>query len=199
MKKQLAFYFDQRYCTGCKTCQIACKDKNNLRPGELYRKVREISGGAFRKNGEVYIPEVYACWISMGCNHCSDPACMKSCPVRAIKKRQEDGVVYIEQKDCIGCQRCVKSCPYCAIQFDPAERKAGKCDFCLDELEEGKKPVCVSACPMRVLDYGELEELHAKFGSCSRTKGMPDEKMTQPSLVISPHKASDGITREKQG
>jgi anaerobic dimethyl sulfoxide reductase subunit B (iron-sulfur subunit) len=192
MKKQLAFYFDQRYCTGCKTCQIACKDKNNLGPGRQYRKVREFSGGSFKKIGDAYIPEVYAFWISMSCNHCIDPACLKSCPVRAIHKRQDDGVVYIEQKECIGCKRCVRSCPYGAIQFNTEAVKAEKCDFCIDELDKGKKPVCISACPMRVLDCGELGELREKYGSCSSIKGLPNDNITQPSLVISPHRAAGG-------
>lgn len=188
MKKQLGFYFQQKYCTGCKTCQIACKDKNNLETGRLYRRVNEVAGGSFSRKGETLVPEVYAYWISMSCNHCSDPACMKSCPVRAIKKRQEDGIVFIDRRDCIGCRRCVRVCPYGAIQINPEDGKAGKCDFCLDELEAGKKPVCVSACPMRALDFGEIDELRERYGSCSSTKGMPDEAITQPSLVISPHK-----------
>ncbi|MDD3893412.1 MAG: dimethylsulfoxide reductase subunit B [Syntrophomonadaceae bacterium] len=188
MSKQLAFYFEQKYCTGCKTCQIACKDKNNLELGQLYRKVKEISGGGYQENGPVVVPDIYAFWISISCNHCLYPACVKSCPVGALQKRAEDGIVMIDKEKCAGCRSCIKACPYEALLYDPDMKKAGKCDFCYDMLAQGKQPVCVSACPMRALNYGLMEELQQKYGTCNQTKGMPDAEVTQPALVITPHR-----------
>lgn len=185
---QLAFYFEQKYCTGCKTCQIACMDKHDLKPNQSYRKVQEVDGGEFTQNGGAYEQHVYAFYIMVSCNHCKDPACMKVCPVKAIQKRTEDGVVLIDQRSCIGCQRCVSACPYGAIQFDGEKRKAGKCDFCIDDIKAGRKPACVAACPMRALECGELDELRCLHGDCSQTQGMPDPKKTQPSLVIMPNR-----------
>lgn len=188
MTKQLGFYFEQKNCTGCKTCQTACKDKNDLEIGQLYRKVYEVAGGAYEKKGAAVVPEVYAFWVSVSCNHCINPACVKSCPVGALQKRPEDGIVTLERERCIGCRRCIKSCPYEALQYDPSAKKVGKCDFCMDELASGKDPVCVAACPMRALGYGPLEALQQKYGTCSQTKGMPDPDMIQPALVITPHR-----------
>jgi anaerobic dimethyl sulfoxide reductase subunit B (iron-sulfur subunit) len=187
MKQQLAFYFEQKSCTGCRTCQIACKDKNNLELGLQYRKVHEIEGGEFVRKGATFEPAVYAFFTSLSCNHCLEPACVKSCPVRALYKRPEDGIVVLDSKSCIGCRRCLKACPYGAIEYNPADGKAGKCDFCADELEAGKPPACVASCPMRALDYGTLEELQVKHGDCCQTKGMPDAGITRPALVITPH------------
>jgi len=188
MGKQLAFYFEQKHCTGCMTCQIACKDKNDLEVGKLFRKVAEVVGGGYQEKGFAVIPEVYAFWLSISCNHCINPVCAISCPVGAIQKRLEDGIVYIDQELCIGCLKCTRSCPYNAPQYNSNTKKIDKCDFCRDLLAEGKPPVCVSACPMRVLDYGPLETLREKYGKVNQTKGMPDGDITQPALVITPHR-----------
>lgn len=188
MSKQLAFYFEQKHCTGCYTCQIACKDKNNLEVGKQFRKVYEITGGNYIKKGNVIIQDIYAFWISVSCNHCIDPICVEKCPTGALKKRLEDGIVVVDKNKCVGCTSCIKSCPYEAIQYDITTKKVSKCDFCLDLIENGKDPVCVSACPMRALDYGELEVLQEKYGSINETEGLPSSNITKPALVITTHK-----------
>ncbi|MBC2582495.1 DMSO/selenate family reductase complex B subunit [Clostridium sp. DJ247] len=187
MTKQLGFYFEQKHCVGCSTCQIACKDKNNLEVGQLFRKVYEISGGDYIEKGTAIVPEIYAFWVSMSCNHCINPACVKNCPTGAMKKRSEDGIVYIDQEQCIGCLRCVKSCPYDSPQYNPATKKVGKCNFCMDLLSIGKQPVCVTSCPLRALNYGELDLLQQKYGTVNETKGIPRADITEPALVIAPH------------
>ena len=187
MAQQLAFYFEQNHCVGCDTCQIACKGKHNLPVGQLFRKVYEVSGGAFRERDGAIIPEVYAFWISISCNHCVRPKCIESCPAGAIQKRPLDGIVHIVQDQCIGCRRCLKACPYGSPQYNPFTRKVGKCDFCLDLISQNKPPACVSSCPMRALDYGPLDELQKKLGSVNSTKGLPRAD-TEPALVITPHR-----------
>lgn len=189
MAKQLAFYFEQKHCVGCKTCQIACKDKNNLAVGQLFRRVSEQEGGTYEKRGAAVIPRnVYAFWLSISCNHCVNPVCVEHCPTAALQKRAADGIVHIDQERCIGCKTCIKYCPYGAPQFNPATNKVGKCDFCRDLLAEGKEPVCVSSCPVRTLGYGTLDELREKYGALNQTKGLPNATITQPALVITPHR-----------
>lgn len=192
MGEQIAFYFEQKYCTGCGTCQIACKDKYDLTATASFRKVYEIAGGTFKKRGLAWEPQVYAFWISISCNHCEQPVCTKTCPTGALQKREQDGIVMIDKQKCIGCQQCIKSCPYGAIQLNRQTKQAVKCDFCLDRLEVGKNPVCVDACPMRVLDYGTLSSLQKKYGDIRSTPGLPDAAITKPALIISPHR--DAIT-----
>ncbi len=188
MGKQLAFYFEQKNCTGCMTCQVACKDKHDLAVGQLFRKVYEVAGGSYQEKGTAVIPEIYAFWISMSCNHCINPSCIESCPTGALQKRAEDGIVYLDQERCIGCLRCSKSCPYDAPQYNPKIQKVNKCDFCRDLLAEDKPPICVASCPLRALDYGPLDTLRQKYGNYSQTKGMPEANITQPALVITPHR-----------
>jgi anaerobic dimethyl sulfoxide reductase subunit B (iron-sulfur subunit) len=192
MGEQLSFYFEQKHCTGCSTCQIACKDKYDLLTTASFRKVYEIAGGTFKKSGFAWEPQVYAFWISVSCNHCEKPACIKTCRTGALQKRAQDGIVMIDKQKCIGCQQCIKSCPYGAIQLNPQTKQAVKCDFCLDRLTVGKNPVCVDACPMRVLDYGPLSSLQEKYGDIRSTSGLPDAAITKPALIISPHR--DALT-----
>ena len=188
MPNQLAFYFEQKHCSGCSTCQIACKDKNNLPAGQLYRTVREVAGGGYRQEGAVITHNVYAFWLSVSCNHCENPVCREHCPAGAIVKLPESGIVYIDRDKCIGCQACVRCCPYHAPQFDGETRKAGKCDFCRDLLAEGKPPACVASCPMRALAFGPLAELREKYGQVASTPGLPAAELTKPALVIAPHR-----------
>ncbi len=187
MAEQLAFYFDQRHCIGCDACQIACKDKHDLPVGQVYRRVREVVGGGFVEQDGAVRHDVYAFWLSVSCNHCLKPACVERCPTGALHKRAHDGVVLLEQAKCVGCRRCLAGCPYGAIQFDLATRKAGKCDFCHDLLAQKKPPACVAACPMRALDYGPLNQLRAA-GGVSETEGLPKAELTEPALVITPHR-----------
>lgn len=186
--KQLGFHLEQERCNGCLTCQIACKDKNDLDIGQLYRRVHEIAGGGYTEYNQVVKANVFAYWISLGCNHCQEPLCVKNCPSGAMQKREQDGIVFVDQNKCIGCRYCVWSCPYDAPQFNPKIGKVGKCDFCMDLLAKGEQPACVAACPLRVLDFGTMEELAKKHGGTGNIKGLPDPKLTKPSLLITPHR-----------
>lgn len=188
MADQLGFVMEQMNCTGCKACQMACKDKNDLEVGQLWRRVTEISGGGYFLGGDAIKPNVYAFWTSIGCNHCEDPLCVKNCPTGAMHKRAEDGIVLVDETKCIGCRYCAWSCPYGAPQYNPQKGKMGKCDFCQDYLEEGKDPACVAACPLRNIHYGNIEELKKQYQGTNQTNGMPDPCITKPSLIIVPHK-----------
>jgi len=187
MVKQYAFYFDSTSCSGCKTCQMACKDKNNLEVGRRWRRVYEVSGGEWFQAGNTWVPKVYAYFVSMACSHCEDPICLKVCPTQAIKKRA-DGIVLIDETKCVGCEYCSLACPYGAPQYNKQAGKMSKCDFCSDYIDQGKSPACVDACPMRVLEFGELEELVNKYGLSDNIFPLPPASLTRPSTVITPHK-----------
>src|SRR5689334_24306296 len=155
MTTQYAFSFDARFCSGCKACQAACKDKNNLPMGVLWRRVIEVSGGTWQKKEEAWNNTVFAYNLSISCNHCVYPKCAGVCPTVAYVLR-EVGIVFLDTTKCMGCGYCAWACPYGAPQYDHDAGHMTKCDFCLDQIEQGLPPVCVSACPMRVLDYGEM-------------------------------------------
>jgi anaerobic dimethyl sulfoxide reductase subunit B (iron-sulfur subunit) len=196
MDKQLAFYFDSSVCTGCKACQMACKDKHNLEVGLLWRRVYEVSGGQWRKNGNLWQPDIFAYNVSLACNHCRKPICQKSCPTGAIFKRG-DGIVFIDDKKCAGCRYCEWGCPYGSPQYD---RKSGimtKCHFCFDLVDLNLPPACVAACPMRALDFGPLSELKKRYKGDEEIYPLPNPALTEPAVLIKPHRDASRARREK--
>lgn len=160
---QMGFYFDASLCIGCKACQLACKDDNDLAMGILWRRVVEVQGGGWTRKGIGWLNDLSAYYLSLACNHCEEPICKEVCPAQAIIKR-EDGIVLIEEDKCIGCRYCEWACPYAAPQYDTETGKMSKCDFCVDYIDQGLAPACVSSCQMRALDFGEVSELRAKYG-----------------------------------
>jgi anaerobic dimethyl sulfoxide reductase subunit B (iron-sulfur subunit) len=185
---QYAFFIDSEACSGCKTCQVACKDKNDLRAGVHYRRVIEVTAGGWQRKGESWVSTVQAYNLSVACHHCNDPVCGKSCSTEAIWKRP-DGIVLIDQSKCTKCFKCRADCPYDAIRYDAAANAVGKCDLCVDRLETGKLPVCVTACPNRALHVGDREELKSRHGNVDRVFPLADPMIAGPSLVIRPHRS----------
>jgi len=185
--KRYAFYYNSDACSGCKTCQIACKDKNNLGIGIHWRRVYEVSGGSWTKDGSAWRSDVIAYYISMSCNHCENPVCMKACPASAITK-SESGIVKIDPDTCIGCKYCSWTCPYSALQYNEESGVMSKCDLCEDYVRAGKNPSCVDACPARAMDFGEYDTLVQSYGETAHIYPLPDQELTKPSIVIHPHK-----------
>jgi anaerobic dimethyl sulfoxide reductase subunit B (iron-sulfur subunit) len=191
MAKQLGFYFDSSACVNCKVCQIACQDKNNLPPHLRWRRVLTYGGGGWMPHpsqpGMYVANNIFSYAVSLSCMHCERPACVENCPTGAISKR-DDGIVYIDQDKCIGCRYCEWACPYGAPQFIEERGVMSKCNFCMDLLDQGGRPACVDACVMRALDFGEIDELRAKYGDMAAIEPLPDASLTQPAVVITPHK-----------
>lgn len=105
--QQLTFWFDQSKCTGCKACQIACKDKHDLPVGVTWRRVAEYTGGSWLLNqiDGTATQDIFSYYTSISCNHCADPICAEVCPSKAMSKG-ENGVVSVDPSICIGCRYC---------------------------------------------------------------------------------------------
>jgi anaerobic dimethyl sulfoxide reductase subunit B (iron-sulfur subunit) len=186
---QLGFYINQSLCTGCKACSVSCKDKNNLDVGINFRRVYTYEEGTYiQQPNSGIIHNIKAYYFTIACNHCNQPKCLPNCPTGAIVKNKKTGVVTIDQEICQGVQLCVKECPYGAPQYNKKVFKSDKCDFCIDLQAKGEEPVCVSTCPMRAIEFGPVEELRKTYGSVSQIKGMPNDSITHPNIVITPHK-----------
>ncbi len=177
---QSGFYFDQSRCSGCFTCVVACKDWHNIPPGPVSLiRVTTIEQGKY--------PNLSVDFLVNACYHCLEPPCIPACPVGAIIKRKEDGIVIVDGESCLGasCGACREACPYDAPQFGPEpDAIMQKCDLCLHRLENGEKPVCVESCPMRALDVGPLHELEAKYGKTKEITGFIFNEASQPSAVF---------------
>lgn len=179
---QMAFYFDQTRCTGCYTCVIACKDWHDVELGPVdYRDVVYIEKGKY--------PDPYVACMTVSCLHCANPECASACPVSAITKREEDGIVIVDRELCLGKEQCglfcLEACPYAMPRFGEEENaKMQMCDFCRERLAENKEPICVGACPSRCLHAGPLTELTAKYGSVQEAEGFTYSEETRPSVIF---------------
>ena len=185
--KQYGFYIDSSKCTGCKTCQLSCKDNKDLDVGVNYRRVYEYAGGNWVKDGDAWQQDIFSYYLSIACNHCFEPACAKVCPSGAMRKR-EDGFVVVDTETCIGCKYCSMACPYGAPQYNAEKGHMTKCDGCYERVADGKQPICVESCPLRALEFGPIEELRAKYGSLTEVAPLPAAALTKPNIVIKPNR-----------
>lgn len=212
--KQHGFHFTADNCIGCHACEAACSEKNENPAHLAFRSVGYVEGGSY--------PDFKRMNISMACNHCDNPVCMKGCPTKAYTKHAEYGAVLQDPETCFGCGYCTWVCPYNAPQLDPVEGKVSKCNMCVDRLEVGLKPACVSACLGNALNFGVIENMPENreqiktsipgFPDPSitnpnirfqQTKSMPNEMSRTDSMPVKYHKQEDGTFRsvvdEKEG
>jgi DMSO reductase iron-sulfur subunit len=173
--KQHGFFFNADNCIACHACEAACSEKND-NPGHLaFRSVGFVEGGTY--------PDYRRINISMACNHCDDPVCLKGCPTRAYTKFAEYGAVLQDPDICFGCGYCTWVCPYNAPQLDPVKGQVSKCNMCVDRLEVGLKPACVSACLGNALDFGVIENVpERRTQARTEIPGFPRPEITHPNI-----------------
>ncbi len=156
---QRGFYIDISICMGCHTCVAACKNWNNVPPqvtaapgtqGPKWRRIATVESGVY--------PDAQIVDVSLSCMHCGKLACMAVCPVNAINKREEDGIVMVNRNKCIGCHACAAACPFGVPQYGE-DGTMEKCNYCLDRILEGLEPACVESCPPKALRAGTMDEL----------------------------------------
>lgn len=147
---QKCFVFDVNKCTGCEACQLACQIENLVEPGLRWRGVHTFNPRR--------LPGVPFFHLSLACNHCVDPPCMKYCPALAYSKDAETGAVTIDEQKCIGCKYCSWACPYDAPQFNRGRGTMEKCTFCAHRIETGGEPACAALCPTGALRFEDCEE-----------------------------------------
>ncbi len=173
--KQHAFHFTADNCIGCHACEAACSEKNDLPPHLSFRSVGYVEGGTY--------PNFTRMNISMACNHCDNPVCLKGCPTRAYTKHAEYGAVIQDPDICFGCGYCTWVCPYNAPQLDPVNGQVEKCNMCVDRLEVGLKPACVSACVGNALNFGVVENMPENREQIeTQIPGFPDPAISNPNI-----------------
>lgn len=173
--KQHGFHFTADNCIACHACEAACSEKNDLPAHISFRSVGYVEGGTF--------PDFKRMNISMACNHCDDPVCLKGCPTRAYTKFAEFGAVLQDPDICFGCGYCTWVCPYNAPQLDPIKGQVSKCNMCVDRLEVGLKPACAAACLAGALDFGVIETPPAnRVQAKLEIPGFPTPDITHPNI-----------------
>ncbi len=177
--KTSAFFTDPTVCIGCKACEVACKEWNQipddglLWSGLSYDNTRHLGASTWRhvlfiEQNRPLGPQITGTqepfhWIFMSdvCKHCQNAGCLEACPTGSIF-RTEFGSVYVQPDVCNGCGYCVVSCPFGVIDRRPGEGLAFKCTFCYDRQLDGLMPACAKACPTRSIQFGELSELQER-------------------------------------
>jgi len=173
--KQHGFYFNADNCISCHACEAACSEKNDLPAHIAFRSVGYLEGGSY--------PAYQRMNISMACNHCDNPVCLKGCPTRAYTKFAEYGAVLQDPDICFGCGYCTWVCPYNAPQLDTRAGHVSKCNMCVDRLEAGLKPACAAACLAGALDFGIMETRpENRVQLETRIPGFPTPDITRPNI-----------------
>jgi len=167
------FFTDTSICIGCKACEVACKEWNQL-PGNPPK----FLGDSFDNTGQLdsqtwphvqfiekfdLTPGGSHAWLMMSdvCKHCNQASCMDVCPTGAIIRTEFD-TVFIQQDVCNGCRNCISACPFGVIGFNSGSGTVHKCTLCYDRLQAGMQPACAQACPTQSIQFGPLDELHQR-------------------------------------
>jgi formate dehydrogenase iron-sulfur subunit len=172
------FFTDTSVCIGCKACEVACKEWNQLQgnpptfldgydnTGQLdaqnWRHVRFLEKVPPRNTIDQPLNTGGGqAWLLMSdvCKHCANASCMEVCPTNAIVRTEFD-TVFIQQDVCNGCRNCISACPYGVIGFSQQTGTVHKCTLCYDRLQGGMEPACAKACPTQSIQFGPLADLH---------------------------------------
>jgi formate dehydrogenase iron-sulfur subunit len=170
----MGFFTDTTICIGCKACEVACKNWNQLpaanggvweMSGDSYDNTRRLDGTHWRhvKFVEQFPTEYNGRWLLMSdvCKHCVQAGCLEVCPTGAIIRTEFDTVV-IQSDVCNGCRACIAACPFGVIDMNPAAGTAQKCTLCYDRISVGLEPACSKACPTDSIQFGTIADLRER-------------------------------------
>jgi formate dehydrogenase iron-sulfur subunit len=163
MAKRKSMLIDVSKCMGCRGCQVACKQWNQL-PAEktrftgTYQNPPDLSAKTWTLINFIEPEDGNVRWLfrKRQCLHCEQASCVDVCPTGAAKKR-DDGIVYIDQDMCAGCKYCAETCPFNTPKYDHHAGTIKKCRMCLDRVTNSLKPACVTACPTGAVSYGSWD------------------------------------------
>jgi formate dehydrogenase iron-sulfur subunit len=170
-RPRMGFFTDTSVCIGCKACEVACKEWNNIPDDGLnflatsYDNTGALSADTWRHVAFIEQPKndggIRWLMSSDVCKHCTSAACLEVCPTGALF-RTEFGTVVVQQDVCNGCGYCVPACPFGVIDQRQGDGRVWKCTLCYDRLRDGQTPACAQACPTTSIQFGPLSDLQAR-------------------------------------
>ena len=167
----VAKLIDTSSCIGCKACEVACQEWNDLAPETTvqmgtYQTLPETTPHFWNliKFNEHETADGGLQWLMRKdqCMHCADPGCMKACPSPSAIVQYENGIVDFQQENCIGCGYCISGCPFNVPKMNHESKKVYKCTLCNDRVSVGLQPACIKACPTSCLQFGTKSDLLLK-------------------------------------
>jgi formate dehydrogenase iron-sulfur subunit len=181
---RMGFFTDTSVCIGCKACEVACKEWNQIPEdglnwtGMSYDNTQGLGADSWRHVAFIEQSRPLAGQVTGGeqggstegvrwlmasdvCKHCTEAACLDVCPTGSLF-RTEFGTVVVQEDICNGCGYCVSACPYGVIDQRPDDGRMWKCTLCYDRLSVGQEPACAKACPTDSIQFGPLDELREK-------------------------------------
>lgn len=207
-EKKLGLVIDLDTCVGCHACVVSCKGWNNENYGEPLSDSDPYGSnptGTFLNRVHTYEvqPEegnAQTIHFPKSCLHCEDAPCVTVCPTGASYKRVEDGIVLVNESDCIGCGLCAWACPYGARELDPSAGVMKKCTLCVDRIyntnlaTEDREPACVRTCPAGARHFGDFNDPKSNVSELTRERGgfdlMPEQN-TKPVNKYLPPRPKD--------
>ncbi|PAU52639.1 formate dehydrogenase subunit beta [Pseudomonas indica] len=165
---EVAKLIDTSKCIGCKACQVACSEWNDLRDDVgsnlgVYDNPIDLTADSWTvmRFAEYENPVGNLEWLIRkdGCMHCEDPGCLKACPSPGAIVKYANGIVDFNQDKCIGCGYCITGCPFNIPRISQKDHKAYKCTLCSDRVAVGLEPACVKTCPTGAIVFGSKEDM----------------------------------------
>jgi formate dehydrogenase iron-sulfur subunit len=166
--KEVAKLIDVSSCIGCKACEVACQEWNDLQAAEgrpffgSYQTLPDLEANFWQliKFNEVE-RDGRLVWnmTKYQCMHCEDPGCLRACPSPGAIVQYTNGIVDFVQENCIGCGYCITGCPFDVPRISKTTGKVYKCTLCSDRVEVGLEPACIKACPTNCLHFGTKDQL----------------------------------------
>ncbi len=176
-KNAVGLLYDAALCVGCKACVAACKEANNLpaeftTPDQLWDTPVDTTAKTFNvikmfRSGTMETkddPDNGYAFMKTSCLHCNDPSCVSACPVSAMTKNPETGIVGYDPNICIGCRYCVAACPFGIPKYDYSSPtgQIGKCQLCRHRMQDGHYAACAEVCPTGATLFGKASDLLAE-------------------------------------
>ena len=164
---EIAKLIDVSACIGCKACQVACSEWNDIRDEVgnchgVYDNPMDLSADSWTVMRYTEVEQNNKLeWLIRkdGCMHCSDPGCLKACPSPGAIIQYSNGIVDFHQENCIGCGYCVTGCPFNVPRISQKDSKAYKCTLCSDRVAVNQAPACAKACPTGAIQFGSKEDM----------------------------------------
>ena len=195
----VAKLIDVSKCIGCKACQVACMEWNDLRDEigscvGTYTNPADLSDQSWTlmRFTEYENPKGDLEWLIRkdGCMHCADPGCLKACPSPGAIVQYANGIVDFHEENCIGCGYCITGCPFNVPRISKKDHKAYKCTLCSDRVAVGLEPACVKACPTGAIVFGSKTDMQrhaADRVEDLKSRGFDQAGLYDPSGVGGTH------------